>query len=71
MVMIINSLSATKSSKAPRELVEPVLLATYPSKWSVMPAITNNMRAIQLFGLDSGEANIRTGNINNILDKVR
>ncbi len=36
-----------------------------------MPAITNNTRAAQLFGLDSGEANIRTGNINNILEKVR
>ena len=69
--MIIRSLSATKSNKAPKLLVEPVFLATYPSKWSVIPAITNIIRAIQLFGLDSGEANTKTGNISNILEIVK
>ena len=36
-----------------------------------MPAITNIIRAIQLFGLDSGEANIKTGNNSNILEIVK
>ena len=35
-----------------------------------MPAITNIIKAIQLFRLGSGEANIKTGNISNILEIV-
>ena len=66
----MRSLSATKSNKAPKLLEEPNLPCYITIQMICNACNTNNVNAIQLSSLASGEAISSTGKIRNILKIV-